>query len=93
MIVSSTSYRDNRTSTFQQYTAIDSRLVWKLPESFSYEDGATIGVGLVTAGIILYNSFEFELSATPTKQTTTASNNNTILIWGGLLLLDFTLPS
>ncbi|KAL6453083.1 hypothetical protein SBY92_000429 [Candida maltosa Xu316] len=77
VIVSSTSYRDNRTSTFQQYTAIDSRLVWKLPPSFTYEDGATIGVGLVTAGVILYNSFEFELSATPKKV------NGTILIWGG----------
>lgn len=77
VIISSTSYRDNRTSTFQQYTAIDSRLVWKLPESFSYEDGATIGVGLVTAGVILYNSFEFELSENPQKL------NGTILIWGG----------
>ena len=77
VIISSTSYRDNRTSTFQQYTAIDSRLVWKLPNSFSYEDGATIGVGLVTAGIIFYNSFNFELSDKP--ETT----KGTILIWGG----------
>lgn len=58
VIVSSTSYRDNRTSTFQQYTAIDSRLVWKLPPQYTYEDGATIGVGLVTAGILFYNSFD-----------------------------------
>ncbi|RCK57950.1 hypothetical protein Cantr_06487 [Candida viswanathii] len=77
VIISSTSYRDNRTSTFQQYTAIDSRLVWKLPESFSYEDGATIGVGLVTAGVILYNSFGFELAEKPEQI------NGTILIWGG----------
>ncbi|KAK6455677.1 quinone oxidoreductase [Scheffersomyces xylosifermentans] len=77
VIVSSTSYRDNRTSTFQQYTAIDSRLVWKLPESFSFEDGATIGVGLVTAGVIFYNSFGFELTEN------VVPHNGTLLIWGG----------
>ncbi|CAK7897337.1 hypothetical protein CAAN1_03S07668 [[Candida] anglica] len=77
VIVSSTSYRDNRTSTFQQYTAIDSRLVWRLPEFLSYEHGATLGVGLVTAGVIMYQSFGFELSTTPQPV------NGTILIWGG----------
>lgn len=77
VVVSSTSYRDNRTSTFQQYTAIDSRLVWKLPSSLAYEDGATIGVGLVTAGVILYRSFGFDLvpETPPIRQS--------ILIWGG----------
>ncbi|KAK6205356.1 chaperonin 10-like protein [Scheffersomyces amazonensis] len=80
VIVSSTSYRDNRTSTFQQYTAIDSRLVWKLPPKFSFEDGATIGVGLVTAGIIFYNSFQFELTEHPAKEFT---KNESIIIWGG----------
>ncbi|KAG7660508.1 uncharacterized protein J8A68_005927 [[Candida] subhashii] len=78
VIVSSTSYRDTRTSTFQQYTAIDSRLVWKLPKEFSYEDGATIGVGLVTAGVILFNSFGFELAKDPKKL-----KGGSILIWGG----------
>jgi len=77
VIVSSTSYRDNRTSTFQQYTAIDSRLVWKLPPQYTYEDGATIGVGLVTAGILFYNSFGFELSPMPKV------HSGTLLIWGG----------
>ena len=79
VIISSTSYRDNRTSTFQEFTAIDSRLVWKLPTSFSYEDGATIGVGLVTAGVILYQSFGFDLVTLP-KATATPKS---ILIWGG----------
>lgn len=77
VIVSSTSYRDNRTSTFQQYTAIDSRLVWKLPERFSFEDGATIGVGLATAGVILYDSFKFALKTDAEKL------KGTIVIWGG----------
>lgn len=97
VIVSSTSYRDNRTSTFQQYTVIDSRLVWKLPQNFTYEDGATIGVGLVTAGILLYNSFGFDLDldldldfGQKIEARSNIANNNadkgeekTILIWGG----------
>lgn len=77
VIVSSTSYRDNRTSTFQQFTAIDSRLVWKLPLHYTYEDGATIGVGLVTAGILFYNSFDFKLTLKPKQY------EGTLLIWGG----------
>lgn len=77
VIISSTSYRDNRTSTFQQYTAIDSRLAWKLPDSFSFEDGATVGVGLVTAGVLLYNSFKLELNE---KAKT---KDATLLLWGG----------
>lgn len=78
VVVSSTSYRDNRTSTFQEYTAIDSRLVWKLPSFLSHEDGATIGVGLVTAGVIFYKSFGFELIANSIKK-----GQKTIVIWGG----------
>lgn len=77
VIVSSTSYRDNRTSTFQEYTAIDSRLVWKLPHSFSFEDGATIGVGLVTAGVLFYDSFDFDFI------NKSVGDNGTLLLWGG----------
>ncbi|KAI5960971.1 uncharacterized protein KGF55_004238 [Candida pseudojiufengensis] len=80
VIISSTSYRDCRTSTFQQFTAIDSRLCWKLPNNFSFEDGATIGVGLVTAGIIIYNSFKFDLKLNPPIHK---NNQKTLLIWGG----------
>lgn len=77
VIVSSTSYRDNRTSTFQEYTAIDSRLVWKLPSRFTFEQGATIGVGLVTAGVIFYDSFKFALDQKPEQIA------GTVVIWGG----------
>lgn len=77
VIISSTSYRDNRTSTFQEYTAIDSRLVWKLPSRFTFEQGATIGVGLVTAGTIFYDSFQFPLDPEVKKL------DGTVVIWGG----------
>lgn len=74
--ISSTSYRDNRTSTFQQYTAVDSRLIWKLPLHITFESGATLGVGLVAASILLYESFGFGLSQDYT-------NEGTMVIWGG----------
>ncbi|KAG7739784.1 hypothetical protein KL923_002631 [Ogataea haglerorum] len=45
VFIVSTMYRDNRTSTFQEYVAMDSRLVWKLPEHIGYNQGAGIGVG------------------------------------------------
>lgn len=77
VIISSTSYRDNRTSTFQEYTSIDSRLVWKLSDHLSFEDGATVGVGLVTAGVILYDTFGFKLTSEVEKQS------GTLLLWGG----------
>lgn len=79
VIINSTSYRDNRTSTFQQYTAIDSRLALRSPSSLSFEDGATIGVGIVTSSILLYDSFDLELTSNLTER----KNNGTMLVWGG----------
>lgn len=57
VVVLSTSYRDLTTLTFQEYTVVDSRLLWKLPHSLSVLLGASIGVGLTTAGVIMYNTF------------------------------------
>lgn len=60
VFLASTSYRDLRTSTFQEYTVFDSRLVWRIPQikladgvfakKFDLDFAAGIGVGLVTAG-------------------------------------------
>lgn len=83
VVISSTSYRDNRTSTFQEYTAIDSRLVWKLPDFLTHHDGATLGVGLVTASIIIYDSFKFPLTSATKTDTTDNNGPQTLLIWGG----------
>ncbi|AOA61655.1 Putative quinone oxidoreductase [Komagataella phaffii CBS 7435] len=77
VFIVSTSYRDIRTSTFQEYTAIDSRLVWKLPGSFSFENGATIGVGLVTSGMA-FHSWGYASSNDRIEK-----NSKTMLIWGG----------
>lgn len=75
VIVLLTSYRELVTLTFQEFTVIDLRLVWKLPPHLTPDSGATLGVGLTTAGIILYQAFEFGFDE--------SIQNKTILIYGG----------
>lgn len=75
VIITSTSYRDLRTSTFQNLTVCDYRLVWKLPEFLTFEQGATLGVGLTTAAMILYDSFEIPYEFK-------FQGNEAIIIWG-----------
>ncbi|KAG7844294.1 hypothetical protein KL941_004243 [Ogataea angusta] len=76
VFIVSTMYRDNRTSTFQEYVAMDSRLVWKLPEDIGFSQGAGIGVGLATAAVILLDSFNLSLAEN-------SQHGKTLLIWGG----------
>lgn len=73
VIVASTSYRDLRTSTFQNFTVMDYRLVWKLPKFLTYDQGSSIGVGLVTASMIIYDSF---------KVFNEEAKGKSIIIWG-----------
>ncbi|QLQ81252.1 hypothetical protein HG537_0F00130 [Torulaspora globosa] len=84
----STSYRDLRTSTFQEYTVFDSRLVWRIPQqnlpdgsicrNFDLEFAAGIGVGLVTAGCAISS-----LVSLDTNDQTSDKKLGNILIWGG----------
>ncbi|EGV64553.1 hypothetical protein PSN45_004866 [Yamadazyma tenuis] len=74
VILVSTSYRDLRTSTFQNYSVIDYRLAIKLPSFLSFEEGATIGVGLITSAIVFYDSFKVDFNST--------FQDKAILIWG-----------
>ncbi|KAG7193833.1 uncharacterized protein KQ657_000531 [Scheffersomyces spartinae] len=76
VMLGSTSYRDNRTSTFQEYTVMNANLLWKLPLHWNYDNGATIGVGLVTAAILLVDSFKIPLIEN-------SQRGKTIIIWGG----------
>lgn len=45
----STQYRDYRTSAFQEYAIAMDHCLGRVPESLSFEEGAAIGVGAVTA--------------------------------------------
>ncbi|CCH45554.1 Alcohol dehydrogenase class-3 [Wickerhamomyces ciferrii] len=83
VFIASTSYRDLRTSTFQNFTIFDSRLIWKLPEVLSLKESCAIGVGLITAGSVieelnvnLFDDKDFD-------QEKLLKKRDSILIWGG----------
>lgn len=78
VFIASTAYRDLRTSTFQAYTIVDSRLVWKLPETISLEQGSALGVGLVTASSVIEAITDFEDCVTNQDSNST----KTALVWG-----------
>lgn len=83
VFVASTSYRDLRTSTFQNFTIFDSRLVWKVPENIPLKESCTIGVGLITAGSVLeeldVNLFDHE----EFDKSKLRHQRENLLIWGG----------
>ena len=85
VFIASTSYRDLRTSTFQQYSIFDSRLVWKLPKNVSLKEGAGVGVGLVTASSVMeeLNVNIFENEDFDKEQYISPEDRDSILIWGG----------
>lgn len=88
VFLASTSYRDQKTSTFQEYTVFDSRLVWKIPEvktpngllckRFDLDFASGIGVALVTAGSALSSFIDFKLDDREDSKTL-----GNITIWGG----------
>ncbi|CDO95234.1 unnamed protein product [Kluyveromyces dobzhanskii CBS 2104] len=74
VFIASTTYRDLRTSTFQEYTVFDSRLVWRVPERIGLDFASGIGVSLVTAGAAL-------ASKRNVKDEPEAKRS--LVIWGG----------
>lgn len=86
VFLASTSYRDLRTSTFQEYTVLDSRLIWKLPKNISLKHGAAIGVGLVTASSVMeeigVDMFGARVEDT-NKDDIPLQDRDSILVWGG----------
>jgi NADPH:quinone reductase-like Zn-dependent oxidoreductase len=85
VFIASTSYRDLRTSTFQEYTIFDSRLVWRLPKNISLKEGSAIGVGLVTASSVLeeLNVNIFENEDYEKETYIKPENRDSLLVWGG----------
>lgn len=88
VFLASTSYRNLETSTFQEYTVFDSRLVWKVPQQrlpngrisrrFDLDFAAGVGVGLVTAGSAISSLVDL---ASNIKVDLPKLGN--IVIWGG----------
>ncbi|SCU97788.1 LANO_0E16974g1_1 [Lachancea nothofagi CBS 11611] len=87
VFIASTSYRNLESSTFQEYTVFDSRLVWRIPEErvaggtfrkkFGLDFAGGIGVGLVTAGSALSPFIKYE------RTTSEPIEKKNIVIWGG----------
>jgi NADPH:quinone reductase-like Zn-dependent oxidoreductase len=63
--------------TFAEYIAVKGDLQWKIPESMSFQEAATLGVGISTVGQALYQSLKMALPTEPIK------DNTPILIYGG----------
>ncbi|OQE37283.1 hypothetical protein PENCOP_c010G03534 [Penicillium coprophilum] len=63
--------------TFAEYIAVKGDLQWKIPENMSFQEAATLGVGLNTVGQGLYQSLKLALPTEPIKDSTP------ILIYGG----------
>ncbi|KAG5370600.1 hypothetical protein CKK34_0709 [Yarrowia sp. E02] len=90
VIVTSTSYRDNRTSTFQQYSIAKGFNVIVKPKKMSLAAAAAVGVGAVTSTLAYVDNLGIlNLQKNPEKQTTSSPStssppsNNWIAIWGG----------
>lgn len=45
---------------FAEYVAVPATLVLRIPESMSYQSAATLGIGLATVGLALYNGLRLE---------------------------------
>jgi NADPH:quinone reductase-like Zn-dependent oxidoreductase len=63
--------------TFAEYIAVKGDLQWKIPEAMSFQEAATLGVGISTVGQGLYQSLRLALPTEPIK------DNTPILIYGG----------
>ncbi|KAJ5970895.1 Polyketide synthase enoylreductase [Penicillium vulpinum] len=62
---------------FAEYIVAKGDLQWKIPENLSFQEAATLGVGINTVGQGLYQSLKLALPTEPIKDATP------ILIYGG----------
>ncbi|KAM3164723.1 alcohol dehydrogenase [Lachancea thermotolerans] len=86
VFLASTCYRELKTSTFQEFTVFDSRLVWRLPREilpdgttrkrFGLDFAAGVGVPLVTAGSALSSFVDF-------NEIGKADQDRSLVVWGG----------
>jgi aspyridone synthetase trans-acting enoyl reductase len=67
--------RDN--GAFAEYVAVPRQLVWKIPADMSFQTAATLGIGLATAGLALYNGLQLPLPLSAPEVPTT------VLVYGG----------
>lgn len=70
-------WEDPATGAFAEYIVVPSVLVYKIPGSLSFEEAATLGVGMLTIGLTLYHVMKLPLPHAP------GSNPQYVLVYGG----------
>ncbi|KAE8337869.1 hypothetical protein BDV24DRAFT_166856 [Aspergillus arachidicola] len=68
---------DATQGAFAEYVAIPGELVYKIPPEMSFEQAATVGTGLATAGLTLYQTLGLSWPDQP------AQDGQYILVYGG----------
>ncbi len=72
---------------FCEYVIADPRFVVKLPNSMSFEEGASLGVATATAGMALYQSLGLEMPTETVQQSRASESQDTrkewVLVLGG----------
>jgi NADPH:quinone reductase-like Zn-dependent oxidoreductase len=72
---------------FADYVILPESLTGRLPANLSFEQGATLGLGTLTAGIGLFKNMQLPLPSTvPKAPNQTAGGNQMdewLLVWGG----------
>lgn len=79
-------FLENDKATFQQYAVVPAEIVSKIPDSWSYDDAATLPLGLATAACGLYNPVAeggLGLPAPWTPEGKDKYKNQSIVILGG----------
>ncbi|ORY80859.1 chaperonin 10-like protein [Protomyces lactucae-debilis] len=77
VLVASSNYRDCRSSSFQERCVALPENIARIPDYMSFEEAATLGVGLIAGAAALFDNFK--LPFTKPSQTP----QETLLIWGG----------
>jgi len=72
--------REPRVGAFSEYVAADGDLLLKMPDSMSFEEGATIGIGLGTALLCIFQELRLSGSLYPHEPST---NPEFVLVSGG----------
>jgi NADPH:quinone reductase-like Zn-dependent oxidoreductase len=68
---------------FQEYSVHFATEVAHIPRNVSDDEAATLGTGLVTAGVVLFRTLDFPLDSLLGSSTSKKTDAPWILVWGG----------
>lgn len=73
--------RGNKCGSFQEYTVFEAERVFKIPDSWKYEDSVVFPLAICTAAVSLYAKDRLALEYPQVEKP--ASNGKVLLVWGG----------